>query len=55
MSRDQGLVLEVAFEGLARSPPAQIPASPMRFPRITGCAGTSRRDEPIDWNAGAEC
>ena len=51
---DQGLVLEVAFEGLQRSPRHKSGVA-MRFPRISRCAGTSRRARPTGWRRWSGC
>ena len=51
---DQGLVLEVAFEGLQRSP-RQNPASRCGFHASAGCAGTSRRAKPTGWRRWRGC
>jgi len=53
MTPDQGLVLEVAFEGLARSPRHKS-ASPMRFPRINRLRWDKPPREADDWKAGAD-
>ena len=42
---DEGLVLEVAFEGCSARP-GTSPASPCASPASAGCAGTSRRARP---------
>jgi DNA ligase 1 len=45
---DRGLVLEVAFEGLQRSPRHKS-GSPCGFPASIACAGTSCLPTPIGW------
>ena len=51
---DQGLVLEVAFEGCSARPGTN-PASPCAFPASAGCAGTSRRARPTGWKRSKKC
>ena len=51
---DKGLVMEVAFEGLQRSTRHKSGVA-MRFPRIAGCAGTSRRARPTGWRRWSRC
>ena len=51
---DQGLVLEVAFEGL-RARRGTNPASRCGFRASAGCAGTSRRARPTGWKRWSGC
>ena len=52
---DQGLVLEVAFEGLAALDRGTNPAWRCGFRASTGCAGTSRRARPTGWKRWSGC
>ena len=51
---EQGLVLEVAFEGLQRSTRHKR-AWPCAFPASTGCAGINRRARRIAWRPLSGC
>ena len=51
---DQGLVLEVAFEGLALAA-AQIRRRDAVSAASAGCAGTSRRARPTGWRRWSGC
>ena len=51
---DDGLVLEVAFEGLQRSTRHRSGVA-MRFPRINRLRWTSRRARPIGWKRSSGC
>ena len=51
---EQGLVFEVAFEGLQRSTRHKSGVA-MRFPVSTGCAGTSRRAKRTGWKHWKRC
>jgi DNA ligase-1 len=50
-----GLVLEVAFEGLARSTRGTNPVSPCASRASTGYAGTSRRAKLTGWKRSSGC